>query len=166
MVTRDTELVQAGRDPDRLQRYFEVLAANSAGVVERKTLHDAAGIDRKTALAYEQLLKNLYLLDVLPAWTSNRLKRLTLAPKRYLVDSALVPGALRVDEATVWCERSAGMARQLTRSYRARLDLAPMRAWLDRLECASDHPVVSAYGRVGRCRVPDCRSLPTQLQSA
>jgi len=101
VVTRDAKLVDAGRDPDRLQRYFEALAANTAGVVDLKTLHDAAGINRKTALAYEQLLKNLYLLDVLPAWTSNRLKRLNLAPKRYLIDSALAAGALRVDESAV-----------------------------------------------------------------
>lgn len=33
----------------------------------------------------------------LPAWTSNRLKRLSLAPKRYLTDPGLFVGALHLD---------------------------------------------------------------------
>lgn len=101
IVTRDAELVDAGRDPDRLRRYVQAIATNTAGVVEHKTLYDAAGIHRKTAVAYDQLLRNLYLLDPVPSWTSNRLKRLNLTPKRYLVDPALSAGALRVDEAAV-----------------------------------------------------------------
>jgi uncharacterized protein len=101
VVTRDAQLADGGRDPARLQRYVEVLALNSAGVVEHKTLYDAAGINRRTALAYDQLLKNLYLLDEVPAWTTNRLKRLTLGPKRYMVDTGLVAGALRVNGGAI-----------------------------------------------------------------
>jgi hypothetical protein len=35
------------RDPDRLRRYLEALAINSAGIVEDKTLYDAARINQK-----------------------------------------------------------------------------------------------------------------------
>jgi hypothetical protein len=101
LITRDAELVDGGRDPERLRRYFEVLALNTAGVPDDKTLYDAAGINRKTALAYEQLLRNLLVLDAVPAWTSNRLKRLVRSPKRYLVDPALAVGALRLTEEAV-----------------------------------------------------------------
>jgi hypothetical protein len=52
--------MDAGRDPARLRRYFEAYALNSAGIVAEKTLHDSAGINRKTALAYERLLTNLW----------------------------------------------------------------------------------------------------------
>jgi predicted AAA+ superfamily ATPase len=89
--------LEALRDPDRIRRYFEAYALNSAGVVEDKTLHEAAGINRKTAIAYEQLLINLLIVDRVPSWTSNRLKRLVLSPKRYLVDPALLSGILRLD---------------------------------------------------------------------
>lgn len=97
LVTRDADQLTAGRDPARLRRYLEAYAVNTAGVVEERTLYEAAGIDRRTAVAYEALLTNLLAVDSLPAWTSNRLKRLTLAPKRYVVDAGLVPAILRLD---------------------------------------------------------------------
>ncbi|HQZ34653.1 MAG TPA: DUF4143 domain-containing protein [Ilumatobacteraceae bacterium] len=46
-------------------------------------------------------LQNLLVTDRLPAWTSNRLKRLTLASKRYLVDPGLFVGVLGVTENDV-----------------------------------------------------------------
>lgn len=101
LLTRDANQVAAGRDPARLRRYFEAYAANTAGIVEAKTLYDAAGIDRKTAIAYEALLTNLLVVDPMPAWTSNRMKRLVLSPKRHVVDPALVGAILRLDAQAV-----------------------------------------------------------------
>lgn len=97
LLTRDAMQLESGRDPARLRRYFEAYALNSAGIVEDKTLYGAAGINRKTAIAYEQLLANLLVVEAIPSWTSNRLKRLVLSPKRYLVDAALLAGILRLD---------------------------------------------------------------------
>lgn len=97
LLTRDVGVVDGGRDPARLRRYFEAYALNTAGVVDDKTLYDAAGINRKTAVAYEALLTNLLVVEAIPAWTSNRLKRLVLSPKRYVVDPALVAALLRLD---------------------------------------------------------------------
>jgi hypothetical protein len=94
LLTRDAALVDPGRDPARLRRYLEAFALNSAGLVADKTLYDAAGIDRRTALAYEALLMNLQIADALPAWSSNRLKRLTRTSKRLLVDPALLAGII------------------------------------------------------------------------
>ena len=74
----------------RLARYFEAYALNSAGIVDDATLYGAAGIDRSTALGYRELHSRLYVIDELPAWTSNRLKRLSLSPKRFLIDSSLL----------------------------------------------------------------------------
>ena len=100
LLTRDTELL-GPRDPARLRRYFQALALSTAGLPEHKTLYDAASINRKTAVAYDQLLANLFVLDLVPAWTANRLSRLVRAPKRYLVDPSLVAAALRLDGAAV-----------------------------------------------------------------
>ena len=101
LITRDVPAIGGSRDPDRLRRYLEALAVNSAGVVEDKTLYEAVGIDRKTAVAYDQLLKNLLVLEALPGWESNRLSRLTRLPKRYLVEPALITTVLRLDASTV-----------------------------------------------------------------
>jgi len=89
------------RDPDRLRRYFEAYALNSAGVAEHKTIFDAAGVTRVTASRYEDLLTRLLVVDQLPAWSSNRLKRLVHTPKRYVIDAALIAAALRLDAAAV-----------------------------------------------------------------
>lgn len=101
LVTRDTAQVERRRDPARLRRYLESYALGSAGTVEDKTLFEAAGVNRKTAVAYERLLTNLLVVEAIPAWTSNRLKRLVLSPKRYLVDAGLFAGILRLDAQPV-----------------------------------------------------------------
>lgn len=97
LLTRDAAMLDGPRDPARLRRYFQALALDTAGLAEHKTLYDAAGINRKTALAYDQLLTNLFVLDAVPAWTSNRLTRLVRASKRYLVDPSLAAAALGLD---------------------------------------------------------------------
>ncbi len=101
LITRDAPTIAGNRDPDRLRRYLEALAVNSAGVVEDKTLYDAAGINQKTADAYEQLLKNLLIIEALPAWASNRLSRLIKTPKRYLVELSIIASVLRLDRPAV-----------------------------------------------------------------
>lgn len=100
MLTRDAVAI-SGRDPARLTRYFEVLALNSAGVVAESTVHEAAGIDRKTARAYEELVVSLFVVDIVPAWLTNRSSRLVKTPKRYLTDASLIAASLRVDGATI-----------------------------------------------------------------
>lgn len=101
LITRDFEMLNAGRDPVRLRRYFRALCLNTAGVADAKTLYDSAGVDRKTALAYDGLLGNLLVVDEAPAWWSNRLKRLTRTPKRYVADTGVVAAVLALDLAGV-----------------------------------------------------------------
>lgn len=101
LITRDAIGIEPGRDPARLRRYFEAYALNSAGTVADTTLLQAAGINRKTAVAYERLLTNLFVVEALPAWTSNRLRRLSLGAKRYLVDPALAASVLHLDSHAV-----------------------------------------------------------------
>jgi len=101
IITRDALNIETGRDPVRLRRYLEAYALNTAGIVGDKTLHDAAAINRRTALAYDRLLQNLLVVDEIPSWSSNRLKRLIRSPKRHLLDSSLLVGILGIDSTTV-----------------------------------------------------------------
>ena len=66
---------------------------NTAGSAAETTLWSAAGINAKTAQAY-QALSSGCRPGLVPAWFSNRIKRLVKAPKRYLVDPALVTAVL------------------------------------------------------------------------
>jgi predicted AAA+ superfamily ATPase len=101
VLTRDVPQLDGPRDPQRMRRWLEAYALNSAGVVSDATLYDAADVDRRTSLAYERLLANLLLIEAVPAWTTRRLRRLTQAPKRYVVDPSLMAALVRVDSRAV-----------------------------------------------------------------
>ena len=95
LVTRDALSLGHSRDPIKLRAYLNALALNNAGLPNHNTLYASAGINAKTADAYDSLLANLYVLDLVPAWprTTNRLHALMKAPKRYLLDTALAATA-------------------------------------------------------------------------
>lgn len=99
VVSRDAAGLLSARVPVRLREYLDVLGLNTAGTPTDVTLATAAGVTVKTAAGYDDLLGRLYLLDPVPAWpmTGNRLKALTKAPKRYVVDAGLAGAASRLD---------------------------------------------------------------------
>jgi predicted AAA+ superfamily ATPase len=97
IITRDPTGTVGARDPLRLSRYLEAYALNSAGTAEAKSIYEAAGIDRGTAASYERVLENVFVVESLPAWRTNRLKRLAVAPKRYVLDAGLMAAILRTD---------------------------------------------------------------------
>jgi predicted AAA+ superfamily ATPase len=94
MITRDVPAIAPRRDPELLRRYVSALAINSAGLVAEESLREAAGINAKTGRVYQALFQRMFVLDMIPAWFSNRIKRLVKTPKRYLVDPALVAAVL------------------------------------------------------------------------
>ncbi len=85
----------------RLRRYLRALAACTAETTTAKRLIDAAGISQHTADAYDALLDQRMVTDKLPAWSSNRLNRLSRLPKRHLVDPAFAGPLLGVDVRAV-----------------------------------------------------------------
>ena len=115
IVTRDVQMAGTGHDSVRLSRYFEAYALHSGGIVDDTTLYSAANINRQTALGYHELLSRIYVIDELPAWTSNRLKRLTLAPKRHLIDSSLLASIAGATHNTVM--RDANLLGRLLETF-------------------------------------------------
>jgi predicted AAA+ superfamily ATPase len=105
LVLHDVEQVEGSltrrRDTRRLRRYLEAYALNSAGVADHRTIYEAAQVNKATAAVYEDLFTDLLIVEQIPAWTSNRLKRLTRQPKRYLIDPALIAATLKLDIAGV-----------------------------------------------------------------
>ena len=97
LVARDVQLGASGRDPVRVRRLLQAIAANTARVVSDATLYRAAAVTRVTGVAYDMLLETLFVTERLPAWSSNRLTRLAKAPKRHLIEPALVGPLLGVD---------------------------------------------------------------------
>jgi uncharacterized protein len=101
IITRDPTGTVGARNPALLLRYLEAYALHSAGIVEAKSIYEAAGIDKRTGASYEQVLENVFVVESLPAWKTNRLKRLVQSPKRYLLDAGLMAAVLRPDQAAI-----------------------------------------------------------------
>lgn len=96
LLTRDVAILAPHRDPQLLRRYLESCALNTAGITDHRTIYETAGVAKATGEAYGQLLRNLLVTDTLPAWWTNRIKRLIRGPKRYLVDPSLALATLRI----------------------------------------------------------------------
>lgn len=146
-VTRDARLVESGRDPDRLRRFFQAYASCTATVVDDLTLIQAAGVDRRTARAYEQLLTNLLVVSALPAWTANPLRRMVLRAKRHLADAALVGPLLVADERSVL--RDGDLLGKVLETYvvghlRAEVAVAEERARLGHLRTKEGRQEIDA----------------------
>lgn len=97
LLTHDLLRGRSGDDRGRLAEYFQAYALNSAGIVNDTTLHEAVGIDRRTARSHTRLLADVGIIAELPAWSSNRLKRLARGPKRYVADTGLWSAAVGAD---------------------------------------------------------------------
>lgn len=97
LLTHERAAGRLGGDPPRLAEFFQAYALNSAGIVNDTTLHQAAGLDRRTSLSYTRLLGDLGVIAELPAWSSNRLKRLARGPKRFVADTGLWGSAVGAD---------------------------------------------------------------------
>lgn len=148
VVTIDAGRIGPERDPLRLRRYIESCSVNTARVVDHSTVFDAAGISRRTAEAYDATLSSVGLLDIVPAWETNLLKRLTRAPKRLLTDTGLAAAILRVDGIAI--RRDGDLLGRLLETFVAQ----QLRAELERLHDDQGKPI---RGRLFHLRAQDGR---------
>ena len=89
-VARDlAEITSAVRNISKLRNYLRAYGAVVGTTADHATIHHAAGVAKATGEGYHDLLSRLGLIEELPGWSHNRLKRLTRRPKRHLVDPAL-----------------------------------------------------------------------------
>jgi uncharacterized protein len=134
IIGRDVAAILHRSDPDRMRRYLQALALNSANATDHATIFAAAGVTRRTAEGYESVLQRLFLTQTAPAWSTNRLKRLTRMPKRYIVDPGLLAacgGFSRTD--VLWETNLLGMMMET-------LVVAQLRA-----ELSAKHPDVGLH---------------------
>ncbi|MEW6868079.1 DUF4143 domain-containing protein [Trueperella pyogenes] len=78
-----------GRDATRFYRTAQVLATLEAQAVPDQRIWEAADINKATWKNYQDLLARTWLAAPLPAFSSNRLSRITEYPKRFFIDTAL-----------------------------------------------------------------------------
>jgi predicted AAA+ superfamily ATPase len=95
-----------GRDASRLLSTFRVLAVLEGQPVPDQRIWEAADINKATWKAYEDLLQRTYISGAIRPLESNRLKRLTSYPKRFLIDAALALSLVGLDDSDLDADRS------------------------------------------------------------
>ncbi|PKL95275.1 MAG: AAA family ATPase [Gammaproteobacteria bacterium HGW-Gammaproteobacteria-8] len=89
IIERDIHDVADIRDGQEVARLLEYLSHQTASLLNVSALANALGHTRPTIERYLGVLEKLFLIRRLPAWHSNRSKRLVKAAKIHVCDSGL-----------------------------------------------------------------------------
>jgi uncharacterized protein len=89
VIDRDVHDVAKVRDSSEVARLLEVLAHQTAGLLNTSSMAADLHLDRQTVDRYLTVLERLFLIRMLPPWFRNSAKRLIKTPKIHLVDSGL-----------------------------------------------------------------------------
>lgn len=99
VMERDVQDVAKVRDVHELGRMLELLAGQSASLLNVSNVSRSLGIARVTVDHYLEVLKRLFLIRILPAWHRSASKRLVKAPKIHLVDTGLAATLMDLEES-------------------------------------------------------------------
>ncbi len=106
LVQRDVlDLTRISR-LDAMPRLLEMAAGQTARLINVSDMASSFQISRPTIREYLTLLSRIFLLEELPPWHSNRLRRLIKTPKLHLGDTGLACALLGVDAGSLWQDRA------------------------------------------------------------
>ena len=97
ILQRDVRDFANIEDLSALPRLLSLLAARSTALLNYAELSRSAGLPTSTLKRYFLLLEATFLVQTLPAWSSNLSKRLVKSPKLLLADPGLLAALLGVD---------------------------------------------------------------------
>ena len=90
-------------------------AARTGRELNKEAVARDADVSRATADSHVRLLEDLSVVALLPAWHSNRVRRLTRSPRIHLTDAGLATHLLNADAETV--TRDGMLAGQLFETF-------------------------------------------------
>ena len=97
LVQRDARDISRIHGLDILPDLLQIAAAETARQVRISEMASRLPRSRPTVDSYITLLEQLFLIEQLPAWSSNRMKRLVKTPKLHIGDTGLACGLLGID---------------------------------------------------------------------
>ncbi len=106
LVQRDIRDLSRISALDVLPRLMLLAAGQTARLLNVADLAAPFQLSRPTIRSYVTLLQQIFLLDELPPWHSNRLSRLIKTPKLHMGDTGLVCSLLGTDAAALWSDRN------------------------------------------------------------
>jgi len=95
-IERDARLAGDVADWQLFGRFFRLAAALTAQEINASQLGRDLGITAQTARRWLDMLHATFQWHVVPAWSTNAVKRVSQKPKGYLADSGLACAALRI----------------------------------------------------------------------
>nr|MEE4267122.1 ATP-binding protein [Candidatus Krumholzibacteria bacterium] len=105
IIQRDVQDFSRIQRLDILPRLLEFAAGQTSRLVNVSGMAGPFGVSRTTVREYLTLLGQLFLVEELPAWHNNRLKRLVKAPKLHLTDTGLACALLGVEPEDLRVDR-------------------------------------------------------------
>lgn len=105
LVQRDVRDLARISNLDAIPKILQLAAAQSAQLLNMSEIAAPFQISRPTVTSYFALLQNIFLLDVLPAWHSNRVSRLVKTPKVHMSDTGLAATLLGMTAAQLNTDR-------------------------------------------------------------
>lgn len=119
IVERDAAEVSALQRLDDLPKILRLLAARNATELNLTNLANDAAIPVRTLDPYIRLLETLYLVQRIPAWSTNLSKRVVSRPKVTLHDSGLAARLTNVSPAAIDTNAETPMAGHLLEAFAA-----------------------------------------------
>jgi hypothetical protein len=106
LMARDVRDIAAIEDPGALRRLLRLASIRSASLLNHSELARTLSVPVTTLKRYLALLEALFLVHQIPAWASNRGKRLVRAAKLHVVDSGLLLALTGLDLEALRRERA------------------------------------------------------------
>ncbi|MGH3505127.1 MAG: ATP-binding protein, partial [Nocardioidaceae bacterium] len=117
IVERDAADISALQHLDELPLLLRLLAARNAAELNTTNLASDAGMPVRTLGPYLALLETLFLLQRVPAWSTNLSKRVVSRPKSMLLDTGLAARLVNVSAAGTSPAANPEVAGQLLEGF-------------------------------------------------
>ncbi|PCI43225.1 MAG: AAA family ATPase [Moraxellaceae bacterium] len=106
IIQRDVQDISSIKNLDILPKLLALAASQTARLFNAADLASRFSISRPTIREYLALLEQIFLIEQLQPWHSNRLSRLIKTPKMHLADTGLACTLLGVNSKTLWQDKA------------------------------------------------------------
>ena len=106
LVQRDVRDLARIASLDALPRLLALAAGQTARLLNVSELAGPFSLSRPTIRDYLTLLERIFLVEEVPSWHTNRLKRLVKTPKIHVADTGVACALLGIDTASLHRDRA------------------------------------------------------------
>lgn len=101
VVQRDVPDIAGIRSPEILSQLLTLAATHTAQLVSVNSLSSSFRLSRNTIHDYLALLEKMFLVETIPAWHNNRLKRLIKTPKLHVGDTGIACALMKLNSSVL-----------------------------------------------------------------